>query len=153
MNIGLDIVSGLRISIGDNLQIIENRLYTMNIKYTIPYRSNNSSVNNIIMYIEQYGVELNTVDGIVVFIKSSNSDLNYLCDADENSIKTLDTVKNSVARNFGVDKKVISVERFEARTSKSVISVPFSNNMRVKITAILGLKRRMFVETIELISV
>lgn len=154
MDIGLNILDNMRISMGETIESITDSLTKNNIKYTIPYSNNNKDgTSNVIIYIESYGVELGLQDGIVSFIKTSNSKLNYIMQIHNNSaVEVLREIKDNLSNNFSVPADKIRVDRFEAKTFNSIMSIPYSETKKVKITLIMGINYSIFIETIQLVD-
>lgn len=154
MDIGLNILNNMRISLGDTVENITDSLVKNNINYTIPYSSNNKDgSSNVIIYIESYGVELALQNGIASFIKTSNSKLNYIMQIHNNSaVEVLREIKNNLSHNFNVPVDKIRVDRFEAKTFNSIMSIPYSETKKVKITLIMGINYSIFIETIQLVD-
>lgn len=154
MNIGLNILDNMRISMGETIESITNSLDSNNIGYTIPYSSSNKDgTSNVIIYIESYGVELGLTDNIVSFIKTSNSKLNYIMQIHNSSaVEVLNEIKYNLSKNFNVPLEKIRVDRFESKTFNSIMSIPYSETKKVKITLIMGINYSIFIETIQLVD-
>lgn len=148
MDIGLNILDNLRISIGEDVESIEKALIANNIEYSIPYDGN----SRMILFIESYGVELSTNKNKVVFIKSSNSDLNYIMQIGMSTPSlVLTEIRAKLAVNFSVPVEKIRVDRFEASSFNSIMSIPHSKNRKVRISLVLGLNKGIYIETMQLI--
>lgn len=149
MDIGLNILDNLRISIGEDVESIEKALIVNNIEYSIPYDGN----SHMILFIESYGVELSTNKNKVVFIKSSNSDLNYIMQIGMSTPSlVLTEIRAKLAVNFSVPVEKIRVDRFEASSFNSIMSIPYSKNRKVRISLVLGLNKGIYIETMQLIK-
>jgi hypothetical protein len=155
MDIGLNILSNLRISIGEDVNDIIKSLNDNNIKYSIPYRDDETNINgNIILFIETYGVELSTSHGKVEFIKSGNSALNYIMEIGMNTpALVLMEIREKLANNFNVDVSKIRVDRFEAKSFNSIMSIPYEEGRKVKINLVLGIRRGIYIETMRVVDI
>jgi hypothetical protein len=153
MEIGLNILDNVRISIGDTLEEIIESLDSNRIKYSIPYSiKNRSGATSVILYIEDYGVELSIHNDEVSYIKSSNSNLNYIMQIHERyPADVIKKIKENLCDRFGVSKKDIRVDRFETSTLNSIISIPYKDNKKIKIVLVMGKDSSMFIETLQII--
>lgn len=155
MDIGLNIIDNLRISIGEEVDHLIYALNHNNIKYSIPYRGDNNDGNgNMILFIETYGVELGTHAGKVVFIKSSNSKLNYIMEIGmDKPYLVLSEIRENLANSFNTVVDQIRVDRFEASSFKSIMSIPYESNKKVKVTLVLGINNGIYIETMQLVDI
>lgn len=149
MDIGLNILDNLRISIGEETAEIINALKRNSIGYSIPYQGQ----GHMIIFIETYGVELNTVKDQVVFIKSSNSKLNYIMKIGMNTpALVLAEIREKLAKNFNLPISKIRIDRFESTSSNSIMSIPYDEGHKVKISLVLGLNNGIYIETMQLVN-
>lgn len=148
MDIGLNILDNLRISIGEDTSDVVRELEENNIDYSIPY----SSESRMVLFIESFGVELSTKNNKIVYIKSSNSDLNYIMHIGaSNPSSTLIEIRDKLATNFNVDKDRIRIDRFEASSFKSIMSIPYNDIGKVRISLVLGVNKGIYIETMQLL--
>ena len=155
MDIGLNIIDNVRISMGEDLNSIIDSLNSNDIKYSIPFSSDRKDgKSSVIIYIESYGVELALKDGIVTFIKTSNSKLNYIMQihSDNSPVDVLREIRENLSDNFKIPIEKIRVDRFETRTFNSIMSIPYGENHKIKIVLIMGKNNSIFIETIQLID-
>ena len=152
MDIGLNIVEGLRISMGDSLENIVNDMNKSGVKYTIPFSSTVNGKSEIIILIESYGVELKMQNDAVSFIKTSNSQLNLMATIKSTQPnEVLREVLDATAQRFDIPASKLRVDRFEAKTNNCVISIPYKRHEKIKMVFIMGGHNQLFVETIQLI--
>lgn len=151
LDIGLNILSNFRISIGEDFDNILKLLKTKQIEYSIPFKT----ANSCLVYIESLGMELRLDDNKVSFIKTTNNDLNYIMTLKEHKpVQVLNEIRENLAKKFEIqDTKKIYIDRFETRTFNSVITIPYTDGYKVKINLILGRGNSIFIETIELIKI
>lgn len=149
MDIGINILENLRISIGESRDDLINDLENNNIKYDIAYGKN----ARIVMFIESYGVELETDNHNVTYIKSSNSELNYIMHIHKNSpFDTLIEIRDKLAIKFNINKDKIRIDRFEAKSFKSIMTIPYNEHSQVKISLIPGVNNGIYIEAMQLLN-
>lgn len=155
MEVGINILDNLRINIGETLNEIENSLIENNISYTIPTPINKTGKSNgsIIMFIETYGVELNIVDGIVTYIKSNNSKLNYVTTISVlTPLLVLLDIKSTLSRRFNIPEESIRIDRFNTKTFDASMSIPYINDTKIRLTVVSSGDRKIHIESIQLVK-
>lgn len=149
LNIGLNILENARIYLGQNINDVEKMLKNNNISYSI-YKSsvdNNIEDGNIIVYIESYGVEINTHNNIITYIKSGNSKLNYIMNIHiGNPAATLAEIRSKLAVGFDVPIEKIKVVRFQAYNYSSIMVIPYNETTKIRVALILGVNNGIFIE-------
>lgn len=149
MDIGLNILDNLRISIGEDTESIIKALEKNRIVYSIPYNGE----GHMIIFIETFGVELNTENNQVVFIKSGNSKLNYVMEIgmDTPSLVLVE-IREKLAKSFNLPVSKIRVDRFESTSYNSIMSIPYDKGKKVKISLVLGVNNGIYIEAMQLIK-
>ena len=151
MDIGINVSENLRIRLGDKLDDTIERFNKENIKYTIPYRLEERNKSNLIIFLEYWGIELNAQNGYIVFIKSNNTELNFVMQITSNSpIEALNIIKEKVAEEFDTDLSAIRVDKFNLETYESMLVIPVTNILKAKIELITGLNRRLYMKSLTL---
>lgn len=151
MDIGINVSENLRIRLGDKLDDTIERFNKENIKYTIPYRLEERNKSNLIIFLEYWGIELNAQNGYIVFIKSNNTELNFVMQITSNSpIEALNIIKEKVAEKFDTDLSAIRVDKFNLETYESMLVIPVTNMLKAKIELITGLNRRLYMKSLTL---
>lgn len=151
MDIGINVSENLRIRLGDKLDDTIERFNKENIKYTIPYRLEERNKSNLIIFLEYWGIELNAQNGYIVFIKSNNTELNFVMQITSNSpIEALNIIKEKVAEKFDTDLSAIRVDKFNLETYESMLVIPVTNILKAKIELITGLNRRLYMKSLTL---
>ena len=151
MDIGINVSENLRIRLGDKLDDTIERFNKENIKYTIPYRLEERNKSNLIIFLEYWGIELNAQNGYIVFIKSNNTELNFVMQITSNSpIEALNIIKEKVAEKFDTDLSAIRVDKFNLETYESMLVIPVINILKAKIELITGLNRRLYMKSLTL---
>lgn len=151
MDIGINVSENLRIRLGDKLDDTIERFNKENIKYTIPYRLEEKNKSNLIIFLEYWGIELNAQNGYIVFIKSNNTELNFVMQITSNSpIEALNIIKEKVAEKFDTDLSAIRVDKFNLETYESMLVIPVTNILKAKIELITGLNRRLYMKSLTL---
>ena len=149
MDIGLNILDNFKISIGESFESIVHKLKQSNIEYYIPYKSS----NNYLLYIESYGIELRLTDNKISFIKTTNTELNYIMTIDNtHPVKVVNEIRDKLAVRFEIsNSSKIFIDRFEANSFNSIITIPYDSTNRVKISLVLGKDSSIYIKTIELV--
>lgn len=151
MDIGINVSENLRIRLGDKLDDTIERFNKENIKYTIPYRLEERNKSNLIIFLEYWGIELNAQNGYIVFIKSNNTEFNFVMQITSNSpIEALNIIKEKVAEKFDTDLSAIRVDKFNLETYESMLVIPVTNMLKAKIELITGLNRRLYMKSLTL---
>ena len=151
MDIGINVSENLRIRLGDKLDDTIERFNKENIKYTRPYRLEERNKSNLIIFLEYWGIELNAQNGYIVFIKSNNTELNFVMQITSNSpIEALNIIKEKVAEKFDTDLSAIRVDKFNLETYESMLVIPVTNILKAKIELITGLNRRLYMKSLTL---
>lgn len=152
MDIGLNIAEGVRVRIGDSLETITSSMDEHNIDYTIPYKAQSRAGINMVMFMEKFGVELNISDNKIIFIKSNNTESNYLMQLSDgmSPVEALLKIKNNMSTNFEVKQSDIRIDKFDGRTLNSTLSIPMVNGGKVKIELIMGAHQKVYMHSIEL---
>lgn len=152
MNIGLNIADGVRVRIGDKLDDVTASMDKHNVIYTIPYRAESNGDINIVMFMEECGVELNIVNEMIVFIKSNNSESNYIMQLMEGMtpIEALNQIRENLATSFNINKSDIRIDRFDGRSLNSMLSIPLTTTMKIKLELIMGLQNKIYLHSLEL---
>lgn len=158
MEVGLDILENLRISIGESVGDIIESLDNNGINYTIPKVSGLSvgdSDGTMIIFIESYGVELSIMDEEVVYIKTNNSELNYvtrLLESDNRPLTTLKEIKSSLAIKFGIPEKSIRIDRFNTKTFDTSMSIPYRDEDKIRVVVVSRSDGTFHIETIQMVK-
>lgn len=152
-NIGLNITESIRITLGENIKNLTDKLREENINFVI-HQQNSGMVRNTIMYIDKHGVELNTINDEIVFIKSSNTILNYIIDITETQdiIYTLNEIREKLSDRFNVTKREIKIDEFNGDTTSAKLSIVSAGKSKVGISIILGAYNKMYMDTLTLIK-
>ena len=154
MDIGLNVLDNLRVSIGENIKDILGKLDDMEIQYIIPYKNTEDMRDSsYIVYIEKFGMELRLRYNRIIFIKTTNTELNYIMSI-ENKYPALviHEIKSKLMERFEMSSKNdIYIDRFEAKTFNSVVTIPYNKTSKVKITLVMGNDNSIYLEKIELI--
>ena len=101
--------------------------------------------------MEYWGIELNAQNGYIVFIKSNNTELNFVMQITSNSpIEALNIIKEKVAEKFDTDLSAIRVDKFNLETYESMLVIPVTNILKAKIELITGLNRRLYMKSLTL---
>lgn len=143
MNIGLNIGDNVVVRIGETLQEIKDDLEKSKIEYTVPFKSDESADKTeaqvVVMYLEQYGVELNLIDNKVIYIKSTNYESNILAQLDgelSDPISVLNDTKNKISSLFNVAVKDIIVSSYDTNNSSMTLKIKLDTGKYVKISTI-----------------
>lgn len=152
MDIGLNIVDGVRARVGDTLDSITASMDEHKVEYTIPYRNQSGSNIDMVMFMEKCGVELNISNGIITFIKSNNNASNYIMQLGQGMtpVEALQTIKENLAKAFNIDKSDIRIDKFDGQSLNSTLSIPISNNKKVKIELLMGAHQKVYMHSIAL---
>lgn len=158
MDAGLNIVSGVRVRLGDSLDLIKASLDEHNIAYSIPYQNEEGKDGlvrvNVVMFIEKFGVELNIANNRVTYIKSNNSELNYIMQLNQGmtAVSALSEIKRNIADKFNTDESSIRIDEFNGRTLDSSLSIPLGDGRKVKIMLIMGAHKKVYMSMIKLVT-
>ena len=152
MDIGLNIVDGVRARVGDTLDSITTSMDEHKVEYTIPYRNQSGANIDMVMFMEKCGVELNISNGIITFIKSNNNVSNYIMQLGQGMtpVEALQTIKENLAKAFNIDKSDIRIDKFDGQSLNSTLSIPISNNKKVKIELLMGAQQKVYMHSIAL---
>lgn len=152
MDIGLNIADGVRVRIGDTLESITKSMDDHKVEYTIPYKSGNSGNIDMVMFMEKCGVELNIISNRIVFIKSNNTESNYIMQLTEDMtpVEALKMIKETLAESFNIKVSDIRIDRFDGRSLNSMLSIPISSARKVKIELITGIHNKVYMHSLEL---
>lgn len=153
MDAGLNIVEGVRIRLGDSLTDVKNNLTKNNIEYKLHDNGEQENgLNTTIMFMEKHGVELSINNDRIVYIKSNNSNLNYIIELteDANILFTLNEIKEQIATMFNVNIKNIRIDEFDGDNTRASLSVKDNDGKVVKISLVRGIKNRIYMHTIRL---
>lgn len=152
MDIGLNIADGVRVSIGDKIEDITDTMNKHKVEYTIPYKTRNNNNVEMIMFMEKCGVELNIKNGSITYIKSNNSNSNYIMqlDSEMTAVEALEHIKKTLSSEFKVDESSIRIDRFDGKTMNSMLSIPFKGDLKVKVELIKGAHEKIFMHSIQL---
>lgn len=154
MDIGINIADGVRVSVGDTIESITSSMEEHGVEYTIPYQSKTGDKAEMIMFMEKCGVELNIVDGKIVYIKSNNNESNYVMQLKDgmSPIEALTMIRRNLAGAFNINPSDIRIDRFDGRSMDSMLSIPISNQDKVKIELIMGVNQQIFMHSIALVK-
>lgn len=152
MDIGLNIADGVRVRVGDTLESITSSMGEHNVEYTIPYSSEEGNSKEMIMFMEKCGVELNILNGKIVYIKSNNNESNYIMQLKDGMtpIEALMTIRQNLAEAFSIQPNDIRIDRFDGKSMDSMLSIPISGTEKVKIELIMGVHQQIFMHSIAL---
>ena len=152
MDIGLNIADGVRVRVGDTLESITSSMEEHNVEYTIPYSSEEGNSKEMIMFMEKCGVELNILNGKIVYIKSNNNESNYIMQLKDGMtpIEALMTIRQNLAEAFSIQPNDIRIDRFDGKSMDSMLSIPISGTEKVKIELIMGVHKQIFMHSIAL---
>lgn len=152
MDIGLNIADGVRVRVGDTLESITSSMEEHNVEYTIPYSSEEGNSKEMIMFMEKCGVELNILNGKIVYIKSNNNESNYIMQLKDGMtpIEALMTIRQNLAEAFSIQPNDIRIDRFDGKSLDSMLSIPISGTEKVKIELIMGVHQQIFMHSIAL---
>ena len=152
MDIGLNIADGVRVRVGDTLESITSSMEEHNVEYTIPYSSEEGNSKEMIMFMEKCGVELNILNGKIVYIKSNNNESNYIMQLKDGMtpIEALMTIRQNLAEAFSIQPNDIRIDRFDCKSMDSMLSIPISGTEKVKIELIMGVHQQIFMHSIAL---
>lgn len=152
MDIGLNIADGVRVRVGDTLESITSSMEEHNVEYTIPYSSEEGNSKEMIMFMEKCGVELNILNGKIVYIKSNNNESNYIMQLKDGMtpIEALMTIRQNLAEAFSIQPNDIRIDRFDGNSMDSMLSIPISGTEKVKIELIMGVHQQIFMHSIAL---
>lgn len=152
MDIGLNIADGVRVRVGDTLESITSSMEEHNVEYTIPYSSEEGNSKEMIMFMEKCGVELNILNGKIVYIKSNNNESNYIMQLKDGMtpIEALMTIRQNLAEAFSIQPNDIRIDRFDGKSMDSTLSIPISGTEKVKIELIMGVHQQIFMHSIAL---
>ena len=151
--VGLKILDDFTITIGENLDELIAKLNEKEVKFNVPYKGGSDKNQNMILFIETFGVEINAENKLVSFIKSNNGELNYITNV--SNLKPVFALRNMMSKTaelFDVEESVLRLDRFESNTMTTLLSVPYSKDKKVKITLIKGAHGNVYLETMELIN-
>lgn len=153
MDIGLNITDNIRIRLGENIEKLQLELDENQIRYNVPYKDTKEGLTREIMIIESFGVELNTSDNNITFIKTSNSKLNYIMHIEESKpLDALNSIKYNLAKLFMCEPDRIRVDTFDIKSFSSVMSIPFRSGAMAKMTLVMGANKNIYLETIKTIN-
>ena len=152
MDIGLNLAEGVRVRVGDTVDELKENMEEHSIEYVIPYETTNGHNKEMIMLMEKCGVELNIVNDRIVFIKSNNTESNYIMQLQHgmSPIEALTTIRKNLAGSFNIDVASIRIDRFDGRSMDSMLSIPVSSSHKVKIELIMGVHQKIFMHSIAL---
>ena len=152
MDIGLNIADGVRVRVGDTLESITSSMEEHNVEYTIPYSSEEGNSKEMIMFMEKCGVELNILNGKIVYIKSNNNESNYIMQLKDGMtpIEALMTIRQNLAEAFSIQPNDIRIDRFDGKSMDSMLSIHISGTEKVKIELIMGVHQQIFMHSIAL---
>ena len=153
MNIGLNILENVRISIGDSTNNIINKLKNSGINYEIISNKFNT-IDNYVIYIDKYGLEINSENDNIIMIKIVNSNLNRLITVDSNNpIEMLNKIKNKIKELFDIqDERLINIYRFNSISSSSVVTIPYNENSNVTLNLVRGYDDAIYIEKIKVVK-
>ncbi|MBR1455429.1 MAG: hypothetical protein IJ593_12430 [Lachnospiraceae bacterium] len=153
MNIGLNILENVRISIGDSTNNIINKLKNSGINYKIISNKFNT-IDNYVIYIDKYGLEINSENDNIIMIKIVNSNLNRLITVDSNNpIEMLNKIKNKIKELFDIqDERLINIYRFNSISSSSVVTIPYNENSNVTLNLVRGYDDAIYIEKIKVVK-
>lgn len=154
MDIGLNIAEGVRVRVGDTIESIKDSMEEHGIEYSIPYESANGNNKEMIMFMEKCGVELNIINGKIVYIKSNNNESNYIMQLKDgmSPIEALMTIRKNLAGSFNINVSDIRIDRFDGKSMDSMLSIPISDEYKVKIELIMGIHQQVFMHSIALVK-
>ena len=155
MDIGLNIAEGVRVRIGDKIGIQTETMDKNGIDYSIPYKDDKDKNNvSMVMFMEKCGVELNIINDVIVYIKSNNSESNYVMQvSDEMSpVQALLEVRKHLAENFNIGYNDIRIDKFDSNNLNSTLSIPISSVLKAKIELIMGAHKKLYMQSIGLTS-
>lgn len=154
MSIGINVAKELKIGIGDSIEKLKNFTDSSKIKYKIMYEDVNNTTIDLVVYMEDYGVEINVKDGYITYIKSNNSELN--CITQLSGCKTptdaLKAIKSAVSLKFAIEKRFITIEKFNWEDMYTVLLIygNSANTIRVELTR--GVNNMIFMHSISLLK-
>ena len=152
MDIGLNIADGVRVRIGDKIEDVTANMDKHNVEYTIPYKAQKGRDTNMVMFMEQCGVELNIINKMIVFIKSNNTESNYIMQLMDgmSPIEALNKIRENLAESFNIKKADIRIDKFDGTSLNSMLSIPLTGTMKIKLELITGLHNRVYLHSLEL---
>ena len=152
MDIGINIADGVRVRIGDKISDITSSMAVHNIEYTIPYKNINGTDIDMVIFMEKCGVEINVKSGHITYIKSNNSESNYIIQLENgmSAVGALNHIKNVLSQMFSIEASSIRIDKFDGKTMNSMLSIPFKSNKKVKIELIKGAHEKVFMHSIAL---
>jgi len=147
MDIGLNITQGVRVRLGDTIENVITALTANQIKYThIERTDTQKDLQDIVILMEEYGVELNILNGHITFIKSSNTQANHIANLEEDHpIITLNLIKLAVMKLFNLEAESIFIDRFDSKTYHTSLSIPYHTDTiqgTVRLDFIVGANRK-----------
>ena len=152
MDIGLNIAEGVRVRVGDTIDSVTSSLEANKIHYEIPYKDENKGKIDMIMFLESCGVELNVSNGRLTFIKTNNSDSNFIMQLEQgmSPVEALKTIKGNLAESFNITAQSIRIDRFDGKSLNSALSIPMPNGEKVKLELVMGIHQKVFLHSIQL---
>lgn len=146
MDIGLNICDGVRVKIGDSFEDTIKKLDGMNIKYNIPYMgrdvlSDNIGEQSVIIFLEEYGVELNVVNDEVTYIRTSNINSNavFKVDVMDKSVNILKNIIKKTADVFEISSDDIILESFEGKNLNTTLKIRKDKDTFIRINIIFNM--------------
>ncbi len=146
MDIGLNICDGVRVKIGDSFEDTIKKLDDMNIKYNIPYMgrdvlSDNIGEQSVIIFLEEYGVELNVVNDEVTYIRTSNINSNavFKVDVMDKSVNILKNIIKKTADVFEISSDDIILESFEGKNLNTTLKIRKDKDTFIRINIIFNM--------------
>lgn len=152
MDIGLNIADGVRVRVGDKISDVTESLKQNKIEYEIPYQAESRGKIDMVMFLEHCGVELNINNGRLTFIKTNNSDLNFIMQLEQGMtpVEALKKIKQNLADSFKIMSNDIRIDRFDGRSLNSALSIPMDNGEKVKLELVMGIHQKVFLHSIQL---
>ena len=155
---GLNINDAMRIKLGDSFKHITNTLESRGIDYKIPYKgrglqSENTDEQSIVLYLEKYGVELNIMNGKVIYIKTSDLKSNTLIDINDthNTVEVLNAIISKISELFGVTKRDITVETFDGERYNTVLKLKMEETHTVRVSVLCDAHNIAHIHTVRLL--
>lgn len=152
MDIGLNIAKDVRVRVGDTLASVTTSLDKNKIHYEIPYQEEIKGKIDMVMFLENCGVELNISNGRLTFIKTNNNESNLVMKLEPGMapVSALKTIKNNLAESFSIPASAIRIDRFDGKSLNSALSIPMPNGEKVKLELVMGIHQQVFLHSIQL---